>query len=79
MAEQTLTQHLLAHSPSAFKHATQSPFLSLAGSGTLSKTLLSEWLGQDRLYAQAYIRFASLLLANIPLPQTVDAGDVNER
>lgn len=79
MPDQTLTAHLLAHAPSAFKAATQSPFLTQAGNGTLAKTVVEEWLGQDRLYAQAYIRFASLLLANIPLPMRVEAGHVNER
>lgn len=43
------------------------PFLASAGKGTLSKTLLSQWLSQDRLYAQGYIRFIGLLLTKIRL------------
>ncbi|KAE9377211.1 heme oxygenase-like protein [Stipitochalara longipes BDJ] len=74
-----LTTHLLALTPASFKTATQTPFLLAAGQGTLPKEVLQQWLAQDRLYAQAYMRFASLLLANIQLPAKVEAGDVNER
>jgi hypothetical protein len=75
----SLTSHLLSLSPSAFKSAAQSPFLERAGKGTLKKEVLQKWLSQDRLYAQAYIRFASLLLANMPLPEKVESGHVNEQ
>ncbi|KAH8807645.1 hypothetical protein F5884DRAFT_789754 [Xylogone sp. PMI_703] len=75
----SLTEHLFALDPEKFKVATQSKFLEKAGNGTLSKEILQEWLAQDRLYAQAYIRFASLLLANLPLPSTVSPNHINER
>lgn len=76
---QSLSAHLTSLDPEAFRSATQAKFLENAGNGTLSKELLQEWLAQDRLYAQAYLRFASLLLANVPLPSTVSANHINER
>lgn len=63
-----LTSWLLASAPQAFKRATTHPFLASAGQGTLPKSTLSQWLSQDRLYAQSYIRFIGLLLAKIRLP-----------
>lgn len=64
----SLTSLLLSTSGLLFKAATQSPFLIAAGDGTLSKSKLSEWLSQDRLYAQAYIRFIGSLLSHVQLP-----------
>lgn len=75
----SLADHLITLYPAASKAATESSFLEKAGKGTLSKEALQEWLAQDRLYAQAYLRFASLLLANIPLPSTVSPNHINER
>lgn len=69
----------MTRDPEGFKKATQTPFLERAGKGTLDKRVLQQWLSQDRLYAQAYVRFASLLLANIRLPAAVDPEDVNEK
>jgi thiaminase len=74
-----LTQHLLNSNKDAFQIATQCKFLEQAGKGTLKKEILQKWLGQDRLYAQAYIRFASILLADILLPSVVNPGSVSER
>lgn len=74
-----LTHHLLTLNPSAFQHATQNKFLQIAGNGTLPKVVLEKWLAQDRLYAQAYVRFASHLISTIPLPVHVGAEDLNER
>ncbi|KAJ6187766.1 hypothetical protein N7519_002674 [Penicillium mononematosum] len=54
--------------PNALKRATNHPFLASAGRGTLPKAQLSQWLSQDRLYAQSYIRFIGLLLSKIRLP-----------
>jgi thiaminase len=76
---ESLVDHLVTLYPEAYKVATQTSFLEKAGKGTLSKEALQEWLAQDRLYAQAYLRFASLLLANIPLPSTVSPNHINER
>ncbi|KAJ5835048.1 hypothetical protein N7447_001074 [Penicillium robsamsonii] len=63
-----LTAFLLSRTPNALKRATTHPFLASAGHGTLPKSQLSQWLSQDRLYAQSYIRFIGLLLSKIRLP-----------
>ncbi|KAJ5514081.1 Transcription regulator [Penicillium fimorum] len=63
-----LTAFLLSSTPDALKRATTHPFLASAGRGTLPKSQLSQWLSQDRLYAQSYIRFIGLLLSKIRLP-----------
>ncbi|CAG8887980.1 unnamed protein product [Penicillium egyptiacum] len=63
-----LTAYLLSSTPNALKRATNHPFLASAGRGTLPKAQLSQWLSQDRLYAQSYIRFIGLLLSKIRLP-----------
>jgi thiaminase len=76
---ESLAEYFTALNPEVFKEATETPFLEKAGSGTLSKETLEEWLAQDRLYAQAYLRFGLLLAANIPLPATVSPNHINER
>ena len=64
----TLTQHLQSLStPTPYAAATQHPFLVAAGTGKLSKELLSLYLAQDRYYAaHAYPRFAGQLAASVP-------------
>jgi thiaminase len=64
----SLTNILLNNSPGQFQAATQHPFLRLAGLGQLPKHVLSRWLSQDRLYAQAYIGFIGSLLSRVDLP-----------
>lgn len=66
----SLTAHLLAISSSQFTQATQQPFLSHAGCGSLAAAPLSQWLVQDGHYSRGYIRFVGALLAKIRLPQT---------
>ncbi|KAI1266859.1 heme oxygenase-like protein [Xylariaceae sp. FL1019] len=71
-----LTSRLLT-SPEAsdlYTRATQCAFLSLAGQGRLPKKTLSQWLSQDRLYAQAYVRFIGGLISRVRLPLTSDAS-----
>ncbi|KAF4211113.1 hypothetical protein CNMCM8980_004661 [Aspergillus fumigatiaffinis] len=63
-----LTVHLLNISTCPLSNATTHPFLQQAGRGQIPKPLLSQWLSQDRLYAQSYIRFIGLLLSKIRLP-----------
>ncbi|KAF2755459.1 heme oxygenase-like protein [Pseudovirgaria hyperparasitica] len=65
----SLTSHLLASYQSEFTSATQQPFLSHAGCGTLAAAPLNQWLVQDGHYARGYIRFIGQLLAKIRLPQ----------
>ncbi|KAL6702786.1 hypothetical protein ACN47E_000922 [Coniothyrium glycines] len=66
----SVTAHLLATCSAAFTQATQQPFLSHAGCGSLAAGPLSQWLVQDGHYARGYIRFVGQLLAKIRLPQT---------
>jgi thiaminase len=66
----SLTSHLLTICSGPFTHATQQPFLSHAGCGSLAPGPLSQWLAQDGHYARGYIRFVGQLLAKIRLPQT---------
>ena len=77
--KEKLTGYLMGIDPEGFKNATEARFLENAGKGTLQKETLERWLGHDRLYAQAYIRFAALLLANIHLPLAVEPENVNEK
>ena len=64
----SLAAHLLARFNSPFAQATQQPFLSHAGCGTLSASALSQWLIQDAHYARGYIRFIGNMLSKIRLP-----------
>lgn len=57
----------------------QAPFLKQAGEGTLDPAVLSEWLAQDRLYAQNYINFAGALLSKIRLPVAVDSQSTEKK
>lgn len=66
----SLTAHLLAICSTSFTRATQQPFLSHAGCGSLGAGPLSQWLVQDGHYARGYIRFIGQLLAKMRLPQT---------
>lgn len=63
-----LTSLLKVTNKSAFEKATKHPFLEAAGKGELPKEKLSQWLAQDRLYAQAYVRFIGGLLTKVVLP-----------
>ncbi|EUC34118.1 hypothetical protein COCCADRAFT_25701 [Bipolaris zeicola 26-R-13] len=66
----SLTAHLLNVCAGPLRQATQRPFLSHAGCGSLTAEPLSWWLVQDGHYARGFIRFAGQLLAKIRLPQT---------
>lgn len=68
VAKPTLTTHLQSLStPRPYSAAVEHEFLTAAGHRTLSPTLLSLYLCQDRLYAaHAYPRFIGRLLASIP-------------
>jgi thiaminase len=63
-----LTDILLEHQPYLLELATRAPFLIAAGAGHLSKDLLSKWLSQRRLYAQALIGFIGALISRVDLP-----------
>lgn len=80
-----LTTWLLQSSPESLTRATTHPFLAAAGRGTLPKSTLSQWLSQDRLYAQSYIRFMGQLLTKIRLdsrasyPNAVTASTADQQ
>ena len=63
-----VTEGLMRHRQEDYQAATQAPFLEAAGVGRVGKTLLSQWLSQDRLYAQGYVRFIGMMLSKIKLP-----------
>jgi len=64
----SLTSYLLTTNKDAFTAATQQPFLSHAGCGTLAAAPLVQWLVQDAHYARGYIQFIGQLLSKIRLP-----------
>ncbi|KAH7108666.1 hypothetical protein B0J11DRAFT_449552 [Dendryphion nanum] len=72
-AAPSLTAHLLTVCQVPFTRATQQPFLSHAGCGSLAASPLSQWLVQDGHYARGYIRFVGQLLGKIRLPQTANS------
>lgn len=75
-----LTAYLTTSCPHPLTRSTTHPFLECAGRGTLPKPLLSQWLSQDRLYAQTYIRFIGQLLSKIRLPShNPDAAKTSEQ
>ncbi|KAH7189612.1 uncharacterized protein B0J16DRAFT_118012 [Fusarium flagelliforme] len=67
----SLTKQLLASDEQAYKKATQSEFLRLAGNGKASKDLLGRWLANDRLYIHSYCRGLGRLLSFLQYPDTV--------
>ncbi|KAI1143510.1 heme oxygenase-like protein [Hypoxylon sp. FL0543] len=74
MSKSSISEYLLS-SPEItdlYERATRSHFLSLAGQGQLAVEDLNQWLSQDRLYAQAYIRFIGGLISRVQLPTKVD-------
>ncbi|KAI1749378.1 heme oxygenase-like protein [Xylaria castorea] len=75
MGNPLLTESLLADAEidNLYQRATQSQFLRSAGQGRLDRATLSEWLSQDRLYAQAYIRFIGGLISRVKMPDEADA------
>lgn len=68
MTSMPLSSLLKSTSKAAFERATKHPFLEAAGKGEIPKNKLSQWLAQDRLYAQAYVRFIGALLTKVVLP-----------
>ncbi|KAH8692728.1 putative transcription regulator PAB1642 [Talaromyces proteolyticus] len=68
MTSKPLTSLLTSTSTVFFDRATKHPFLKAAGQGEVTKEKLSQWLAQDRLYAQAYVRFIGGLLTKVVLP-----------
>ncbi|PPQ78608.1 hypothetical protein CVT25_010572 [Psilocybe cyanescens] len=79
MSNATLTEHLLSLQRASYAAATQHPFLTQAGNGTLPLARLAFWLSQDRIYAaHAYPRFIGSLISRIPFQQTDTISGSNE-
>ncbi|KAI2614480.1 heme oxygenase-like protein [Hypoxylon fragiforme] len=80
MSKLSLTEYLTSSPevPDIYERATRTEFLSLAGQGRLPSELLSQWLSQDRLYVQAYIRFAGGLISRVNLSARIDGEDASK-
>ncbi|KZP33725.1 heme oxygenase-like protein, partial [Athelia psychrophila] len=81
-SDSSLTNHLatLATTPISYAAATQHPFLTSAGNGSLPGSRLALWLSQDRIYAaHAYPRFIGLLIAQIPFSSSDALDSVREK
>ena len=76
---QTMTSWLMERVAEGFRAATQCVFLRAAGEGAVGKEVLSQWVSQDRLYAQGYIRFVGQMLAKMRLPNTAGTGTLQWR
>jgi len=63
-----LTEELIQIDVQGFKKATEAPFILAARNGTVPTATLSQWLSQDKLYAEAYIGFIGSLLTQVTFP-----------
>ncbi|KAF2404118.1 heme oxygenase-like protein [Trichodelitschia bisporula] len=72
-ANPSLTAHLLNMNHAAFNAATQQPFLSHAGCGTLAAAPLSQWMVQDAHYTRGFFQLIGGLIAKIRLPSGVNS------
>ncbi|KAI1814073.1 heme oxygenase-like protein [Poronia punctata] len=77
MSKPSLTESLMSDSQidDLYKRTIRNGFLRLGGRGRLPRKTLSEWLSQDRLYAQAYARFIGGLISRLPLPTGGEADE----
>lgn len=64
----SLTAHLLNSNSPSFTAATEQPFLSHAGCGTLAARPLGQWMVQDGHYTRGYVQFIGALISKIRLP-----------
>ena len=66
----SLVKHLLVKERTLIEQATQLPFLSHAGCGTLSSTALQQWLIQQGHISRALCTFIGCLIGKIRLTDT---------
>ena len=66
----SLANHLLSRDPDGVNAATQQPFLSHAGCGTLSSAALTQWLAQDAHISRGFVSFIGRLIGKMRLPDT---------
>lgn len=80
MSKLSISEYLLSspETTDLYERATQSQFLILAGRSQLPPEVLNQWLSQDRLYAQAYIRFVGGLISRVQLPSKVTDQEVSK-
>ncbi|KAG9569733.1 heme oxygenase-like protein, partial [Aureobasidium melanogenum] len=64
----SLAAFLLTQNATSFTNATQTPFLSHAGCGTLSAGAMSQWLAQYSHISREYIAFIGQLIGKIRFP-----------
>ncbi|KAJ8108868.1 hypothetical protein OPT61_g7874 [Boeremia exigua] len=72
-----LTTHLLSVSIPQLKRTTTAPFLARAAQGQLPKSLIAEWLANDRLYIQGYISLAENLVRIVESTSTATRATAN--
>ena len=66
----SLVNHLLAKNGDALTSATQQPFLSHAGCGTLSAAALQQWLTQQGHMSRALVTFMGNVIGKIRLAES---------
>jgi thiaminase len=66
----SLANHLLCRDPDGINAATQQPFLSHAGCGTISSAALTQWLAQDAHISREFVSFVGRLIGKMRLPDT---------
>jgi hypothetical protein len=69
----SLAAHLVNTNATLFGSATQQPFLSHAGCGTLSAAALTQWMVQDGHYTRGYMQFIGCLIGKIRLPPAANS------
>ncbi|KAK4552923.1 hypothetical protein LTR86_010055 [Recurvomyces mirabilis] len=66
----SLANHLVTRLTVALTDATQKPFLSHAGVGTLSAAALNQWLAQEIHISRALVPFVGSLIGKTRIPET---------
>ncbi|KAK5110622.1 hypothetical protein LTR62_005661 [Meristemomyces frigidus] len=69
-AKPSLANHLVTRLSTALADATQKPFLSHAGIGTLSAPALNQWLAQEIHISRALVPFVGSLIGKTRIPET---------
>lgn len=68
----SLASHLISRMGTTLTDATQRPFLSHAGCGTLSAAALNQWLAQEIHISRALVPFVGQLIGKTRIPETSD-------
>jgi len=66
----SLASHLVTRLSASLTEATQKPFLSHAGCGTLSALALNQWLSQEIHISRALVPFVGSLIGKVRIPET---------